>query len=204
MRRKGWTKSLAGAAVAFAMAITLSPAGAAMADLAPGETQQLGGLQTWEAPTAKTPLGFTGDDGKQYTYITSSARKVSESTADVLGISNVTVVPGQGNPFKYNGTAEEIFDSIKTNARFGIYGSDVNQNMNPYYANYFYDKSVGGAKDLDAREMILADQRMNPGAPSAAYTVVADEYGTSPVLAYRPDILYGVSSLKDKDTDQPI
>ena len=193
-KKRGRAKSLICVVVACVMALSLMPMSSAMA---------MGDLQSWVAPSSKTATSYV-QDGKTYTYITSSARKVSESTADVLGISNVTVCPTAGNPFTYQGTADAIYESIKTNARFGIYGSDVNQNMNPYYANYFYNQyqqtsAVQGTDLADTRATVLVDQRLNPGAPSAALTTVATEFGTSPTLYYRPDILYGVTSLTNAD-----
>ena len=200
VKRERRAKALVAIVVALAMALTIVPASSAFA---------LGDLQSWVAPTSKSATSYM-KDGKKYTYITSATRKVTESTADVLGISNVTVVPNAGNSFAYNAkSADELYDSIRVNARFGIYGSDVNQNMNPYYANYFYNayqqtSAVKGTDLADERDTVLVDQTMNPGSPTQAYTEPKTEYGTSPMLYRRPDILYAVTSLTDNETGEAI
>ena len=209
-KRRGCTKALISVVVTLAMALSLTPLASALAEepLSPGTPGDLGSLQSWEPPTQITATSVV-KDGKTYSYVTSATRKVTESAADMLGICNVTVCPTAGNPFTYDGTAEENYASIKTSARFGIYGSDVNQNMNPYYANYFYNAyqlSLGeaGADLADARDTVLVDQRLNPGAPNSALLNVATEFGTSPILYYRPDMLYGVTSLTAKDSEETL
>ena len=192
IKKQGRAKALLGIVVALAMSLALVPAVSAFG---------LGDLQSWVAPSSKSATSFE-QNGKTYSYVTSATRKVTESTADVLGICNVTVCPTAANPFTYTGDAQAIYDSIKTNARFGIYGSDVNQNMNPYYANYFYNQwtlANGGTDVAAPRDTVLVDANLNPGAPNTALTRISAEYGTSPTLYYRPDILYAVTSLTDSD-----
>ena len=188
-----------GKVMCTALAATLALA------MCPTSALALGSITKWTVPSGKTSTTVT-KDGKTYSYITAGCHRITEAAVDMLGICNVTVDASKGNPFTYTGTAAEIYESVSSSARIGVFGSDVNTNVNPYYANYFYNvyqDSIGSSNKADAKDTILI--QTGNLAPTMADTIVSTEYGTSPTLYKRPDMLYGVlakgsSSITDTTT----
>ena len=165
--------------------------------LLPAQALAIGEITEW-SPPAKAATSYQ-KDGKTYSYIKSAGHRRVEAVADYLGISNVTVQPKRtGKAFPYQESAAEAYEIAAKTGRMGIFGTEVNENLNPWYGNLFYNiaQERDGKDDRAAQDDVLVYTLENNG-PNSADTDIIDEYGTSASLFLRPDILFGAGSITD-------
>ena len=179
------TKLLASACAAAVAAMSLTPVAYA------AESTHL-----WNVPTTAKSV----TDAKGASYVTSAAHRVTETYADVLGISNVTVCNSAANGLGLAGlpTAEDSqsrLDKMANNGMMGLFATDANANPNPYLWNLFYNQyaDVNGktAASADQTANVIWSGQVKKCGPTSADTQVIAEYGTSTTLDMRPDILLG-------------
>lgn len=152
----------------------------------------------WNVPTTAKSV----TDAKGASYVTSAAHRVTETYADMLGISNVTVCNSAANSLGLAGsidkeTSQQRMDKMAVNAMMGLFATDANVNPNPYLWNLFYNqyadvKGQTAAPAGNTANVIWGDLVKKCG-PTSADTQVIAEYGTSTTLDMRPDILLGYS-----------
>ena len=165
--------------------------------LLPAQALALGEIDQW-SPPGKTATSFE-KDGKTYSYIKSATHRRTEAVADYLGISNVSVHPIRtGKAFPYQEEAAAAYEIAAKTGRMGIFGTDVNENLNPWYGNFFYNITQlrDGKDDRAAQDDVLVFTLEGDG-PMNADTDIIDEYGTSASLYLRPDILFGTGNITD-------
>ncbi len=136
----------------------------------------------WVAPKSETSL-TKEINGKTFRYETSAGIFGSNIAAEYLGLSNV--VDNQNNTL---GRATD--ENYESNSSLGVWGSEANENPDPYAANVFYNFSVkaGGGTQSD-NAMILFQPTSQGNGTIVEDTTGTDEYGTCTTLARRPDII---------------
>ena len=112
------------------------------------------------------------------------SHKSATSFAELLGLNGTVVTTSQINP--------TTLDEAQTCDRLGIYGSDANQNPNPYLYNEFYNfyaKANGSAVSTNTIVHDTTSSAYNEATFNAFYE---EGYGTTSDLALRPDIVLGI------------
>ena len=188
-------KRIVSVAACAALAVSLMPANAFA----------LGTISQW-SPPGKTATSFA-KDGKVYSYIKSATHRRAEAVADYIGLSNVTVQPMRtGKAFPYKEDAAAAYDIASKTGRMGIFGTDVNECLNPWYGNKFYNiyqEYQGKTDNLAPADDVIVYTLENNG-PMNADTDIIDEYGTSATLFMRPDVLFGTGTITDTATNSEV
>lgn len=144
---------------------------------------------TWAAPTK--PL--TVDSKK---VITVAAHRAAQTAPEILG-ADMAATSNIGGA--HNGVTDGFNDAGEPTTlaggqatpMLGIFGSNVNENPDPYYYNYFYNLYADAHNLAKSSDSVLVIPVMQ--SPAAADTDVIESYGTSTSLYRRPDILLGDS-----------
>ena len=149
----------------------------------------------YEAPSS----GMEAED----IYITGSAYAASTVILSILGV-NVTSSNGAGIDGS-DATAAYGTDS----SNLGIFGSDINDNPDPYFYNYFYNlnSTQTGGEDYSMEDMaawtatpytLRWDSNKNGSQGQASGTVTISINGVTktcnPAFYYEPDIIIGTAS----------
>ena len=139
------------------------------------------------APTH--PMNINGD------LITVAAHSQGYITPEVLGLTNTTS-RSMELPANEDGSVGMTYANAQKMAVLGVFGSDINENPNPYLYNYFYNAYVaanGGTPAAFGTYTLSKD--VGGGPPSAAASGGYSKYGiTVPASLYaEPDILLGVA-----------
>ena len=141
------------------------------------------------APTH--PMNIDGD------LITVAAHSQGYITPEVLGLTNTTS-RSMELPANEDGSVGMTYANAQKMAVLGVFGSDINENPNPYLYNYFYNAYVaanGGTPAAFGTYTLSKD--VGGGPPSAAASGGYSKYGiTVPASLYaEPDILLGVAPI---------
>ncbi|MDO4501690.1 MAG: hypothetical protein Q4D06_00765 [Coriobacteriia bacterium] len=131
----------------------------------------LGTMNSYAPPTEPTTV-----DQKLITVGT----KNTGISADLLGLTAVT-----------DYSANEALGTLITSNTFGLMGSGLNANANPYFANTFYNAY---ADTVGLQKVSTSQAAQQPGVrkPDSADTkLVAENGNLSVIMSYRPDILLG-------------
>jgi hypothetical protein len=139
---------------------------------------------TWTHPTSPMVVDKN--------IVTVAAHRAAQTAPAFLG-ANLVASANLVN--KTDKSAAEIFESAKTSAMLGIFGSSANANPDPYIYNYFYNTYA------DANGKTLSNDYVYDtatGSPFQADTTIVPEYGTSISLVRRPDVLFGTGAANEK------
>ena len=154
---------------------------------------------SFTAPTSATTI-----DDK---LITVAAHSQAYITPEVLGLTNVTS-RSQELPANFATNASDDASSFCLNeaqnmAVLGVFGSDINENPNPYLYNYFYN-CYATEKNLtpSAFGTYTLSKDISGSPMNAAATGGYDQNGTTVCasLYLRPDILLGVGPVNGDTT----
>lgn len=157
--------------------------GAAMAMVLAGVAPAFAADLTYNAPTSESSI----QNGSVERYLTAIGAHGSAVVGEYVGLSEQI---NQTYATSGNGVSTENYT---TNPMFGIYGSDANENPDPYVANLFYKW------DLKAKGMTAAADAVQ----NCMYNYIFDGYsgscitadtkslknGTSIALSGRPDVI---------------
>ena len=140
-------------------------------------------------------------DNKQ---ITVAAHSQGYITPEVLGLTNTTS-RAMELPANTDGTVGMSEENAKQMAVLGVFGSDINENPNPYLYNYFYN-AFAQAHGLEASAFgtYTLSKDVGGGPPSAAASggyMNTDLGITVPASLYlEPDILVGITPVTNTTT----
>lgn len=163
MKKKTWSH--------LGKTVVCSACAAAMVAAQCGTALAMGSMSKFEAPTTESSIDKN--------VITIGAHTVGVG-AEMLGLNQVTEASMSGS-----GLA-----ACETSRFYGLYGTNLNANPDPYVANYFYN--CYAAENGKAQTAALNALSISGGKPDRADLTAVPEYGNiSLTLAYRPDILMG-------------
>ena len=155
--------------VLFVGALFASQAGLAWADDAE---------PTWTYPV---PTQATDIDKNLVTF-----GSQGDIWGEILGITDVA----RNMWSDYNDDGTPSAEGVANDPVVQLYGSDVNVNPNPYYANLIYNANAAEADRVD--HYSFADKSGLGTGIDRADTALVDEYGgVSVTMSYRPNIVMG-------------
>ena len=142
------------------------------------------------APTSATVV-----NPKNGSWITVAAHSQGYITPEVLGLTNTTS-RSMELPANEDGSVGMTYENAQKMAVLGVFGSDINEEPNPYLYNYFYNTRAA-AEGLTPAPFgtYTLSKDVGGGPPSAAASGGYSKYGiTVPASLYlEPDILLGIS-----------
>ncbi len=134
-------------------------------------------------------------------WITTAAHSQGWITPEVLGITNTTARPNPEMPENPDGTVAMTLAQAQTSPALGVFGSDINDEANPYHYNYFYN---AWAKENNATPVPVGQFTLSVGItggpmhaatqPAACYTKF-NGYQSPASFYLEPDILLGVGTV---------
>ena len=136
--------------------------------------------------------------------ITVAAHSQGYITPEVLGLTNTTS-RSMELPANPDGTVGMTEANAKQMAVLGVFGSDINENPNPYLYNYFYN-AYAAAHNFDPSPFgtYTLSKDVGGGPPSAAASggyMNTDLGVTVPASLYlEPDILVGITPVTQTTT----
>lgn len=137
-----------------------------------------------------------------YRQITVAAHSQGYITPEVLGLTNTTS-RSMELPANEDGSVGMTYENAQKMPVLGVFGSDINENPNPYLYNYFYNTyaQANGATPA-AFEFYTLSKDVGGGPMNAAASGGYEKYGiTVPASLYlEPDILIGVAPVTDTTT----
>ena len=136
--------------------------------------------------------------------ITVAAHSQGYITPEVLGLTNTTS-RSMELPANTDGTVGMTEANAKQMAVLGVFGSDINENPNPYLYNYFYNAfAQEHGLEPSAFGTYTLSKDVGGGPPSAAASggyMNADLGITVPASLYlEPDILVGITPVTNTTT----
>ena len=153
---------------------------------------------SWTAPT--TPKNIA-----DYSNTIKIAGHAANTTAaQYLGGNLVTNRSGDISAKDIATTAQEQLDSVSTITQVGAFGTDINENPDPYYWNHFYNywaaannaTQTSDTVKLISANPIVADTTAIYGEYDALLSDTA--IGLPHSLGQKPDILLGIGSNNNK------
>lgn len=133
-----------------------------------------------------------------YKQITVAAHSQGYITPEVLGLTNTTS-RSMELPANEDGSVGMTLENAQKMAVLGVFGSDINENPNPYLYNYFYN-TYAAANNLTpaAFEFYTLSKDVGGGPNGAAASGGYSKYGiTVPASLYlEPEILIGIAQIQ--------
>ena len=196
------TKKIVSVVLTFAMALTMV--------VGMGVTS-FGDTFSWQAPST----AISGDPNE--TYITVSAHRAAQTISEILGLTNtcgqnlggdaVGLVDGIEVELPgFNDSGEPVtLEGGSHTPILGIFGSDLNDNPDPYYYNYFYNlyASENGLTQSD-NAIYYIPAKCGPNNADTLASTVAGHEGEITSLIRRPDILIGTTKTNDVGYDEEL
>ncbi len=128
-------------------------------------------------------------------FITVAAHSQGYITPEVLGLTNTTS-RSMELPANEDGSVGMTYESAQKMAVLGVFGSDINEEPNPYLYNYFYNTyAAANGMTPAAFGTYTLSKDVGGGPPSAAVNGGYSKFGiTVPASLYaESDILLGVA-----------
>ena len=183
-----WGRAASGLGLSVALACTMA---LPQAIAAPSETTHLAGVAqlgvqqddvqaqdaiSWSAPTSALALDAA--------VLTAGAHGSATAMPDMLGI-NATVIPSA------QVSAGDLAQAQRSD-RLGVYGSDANENPNPYLYNEFYNR-YAETNNLQASGDTAVWDTVGR-IPSSFNEIPVTAFGYPADLALRPDLVIGTNT----------
>ena len=144
-----------------------------------GQSSIAWGDSTWSYPVPSQPTTVNKN------LITFGSQ--GDIWGEILGISDVTRNSNSGD-FNSDGTISA--EGVAKYSVVNLFGSSVNTNPNPYYANLIYNSKASSSSQVD--HYSFADKSgLGTGIDRGDSTLVDAYGGVSATMSYRPDILLG-------------
>ena len=138
----------------------------------------------------------------QKNWITVAAHAQGWITPEVLGITNTTSRTNE-LPVNEDGSVGMTLENAKKHAALGVFGSDINEEPNPYHYNYFFN-TYAAANGLTPAALgtYTLSKGVGGGPNGAAASPAYAKYGTTvPASFYlEPDILLGIGTVTQTKT----
>lgn len=139
----------------------------------------------WTAPTVKMDI-----DEKA---ITAGAHRAAQIAPEILGLNNVATHQLGGSINATSAPTDTVdLAKAKSNALLGMFGTNANDNPNPYLWNYFYNcYAASEGKELSNDAIYLMVAMASPSNADVTAYDWPDGESISVTLKRRPDILLG-------------